>query len=384
MNIGSSREHDLVFHIGSGSVSGSLVLLQKGNKPTIELTYTSEFPVKENLTSDVLATHMLSALHTIVARLWHEHKKSIKTVHVVFASPWFSSFSKSITVKKEEPFTVYQKTVEKLVNEQITLMFKDVSKGDSVIIESAPSHMRINGYEVLNPYGKTASSLDISVYASMAPKVLCEEIETEIYTIVHPKGVRFHTFPFVAWNVVNPFFSPREDFILIDIGGEITDLLLVHRGAISSLASFPVGKNHFIRKTALHFECQPELADSLINLYATDMAENSVRERIETLARAFGQEWGIRLEQAVSGLKNDHVLPQKAFFVTDSNVTEIFEHMIRGHITSPTLLSHENLAQFIAFGKNEMPNVFIALDTIYLNHAYADDFIYKPEQLPVK
>jgi cell division ATPase FtsA len=384
MHLGSSAEHDLIVHIGSGGVYGALTSLRKNHKPSISHTHYSEFPIKDTPTGNTLVTHMLSALHSTTIELWREHKRSIRFVHVVFASPWFSSFSKSVEIKKDQSFVVQPKTVEKLVSEQVALMFKDASKGESTIIESAKSHMRVNGYETTNPFGKEARSLDVAVYASMAPKILCEEIENEIFSTTHPKKVMFHTFPYVSWSVVSGLFSKQEDFALIDVGGEVTDMLVVRRGAISSLASFPVGKNHLIRKTAIHFESRPELADSLLSLYSNDMAEDSTRERTAKLISAFAEEWGVRLNQALSQSSKDNFLPQKAYYVADDNMSQVLDEVIGKHISKTIHLSKEAFSEFVEYDKVNVPHIFLALEALYLNREYSDGFVYKAEQNPVK
>lgn len=383
---GSSKEHDLLIHIGSGSVSGALVVLNNAGKPHILHTQSADFPVKEkeNIQAEVLIIHMLSALHTVVTALWKIHRHNVSNVHIIFSSPWFSSFSKSIDVKKDAPFVVQPKIVEKLVGEQVASIFKTAGKNASsspatstatsapVIIENAPSHIRINGYETTTPYGKTAHSLDVSVYVSTIKQALHDQIESEIYSVLHPKAVHFHTFPFAVWSILGPLFSAKEDYVLVDIGSEMTDAVLVRRGAIGSIVSFPIGKNQFARKVGLNFDIHPELSESLLNMYADKMADEQMAGRLETLITAFSEEWSARFHQAAAELNRavasqENFLPQRAFFVSDANMSGIFGEIIGKQIPNITALSKENLVQFVEFGTQNAPNIFLALGTLYMN-----------------
>jgi cell division ATPase FtsA len=373
-SLGSSKEHDLILSIGSGSVYGAIAELVKHNPPVMVATYESKFPIKKGITSEALVSHMLGALHSVVTELGKINKKRVKTAHVVFASPWFSSVSKSLSVSHDEPFTVTEKIVSKLTEEHIASVLKDNRSGKSVIIEQALSDVKLNGYETLDPYGKEAKTLDISLYISSSPEEINKKIESEIYPVIHPGSIIFHTFPFVSERVVQNLFSPKDDFAFIDIGSEISDVVIVRRGSIHSLVSFPVGSNHLARNVAMHFETEPELASSIINLYATDTAEANVKEKMRGLVSAFAEEWGTGLLQAVKGEHNhDYFLPQRAFVASSPSTEKIFSDIISKQIPNVTGLTHENLAQFVRANSHDQPSVFMILEAIYLGVHFSGD-----------
>lgn len=371
--VGSSKKHDLILNIGSGSVYGAIVNFEKQTYPTILFTKDSRFPVKTGVNAEGLLTHMLAAVNTVVSDLSKKHKKRIHVAHVVFSSPWFSSFSKSLYIEKPEAFEVSEKSVDKLVSEHLETILKGAKAEKSKIIERAMPNIRLNGYETTKPFGKKAKTLDVSVYSSIAPAEINKKIESEIYTVLHPSSVVFHTLPFVAWNVIRALFAPHDDFVFIDIGHEVSDLLVVRRGAIHLIASFPIGRNELIRKTALYFETKPELAASMINLYANDAAEPEVKEKIKNLVSAFGEEWGIAFSAAIKEKKKDagghdeNFVPQKAFFASDSNTVLVFGDIISKQIPNVTPFTRENLAQFVGFDNNESPSVFTILGAMYIS-----------------
>ncbi len=387
MSFLSSKEHDLVIFIGSGGVSGSVVQFTKGLLPKIELTHESQFPVKEKITAESLSTHMFAALQTVVKTLHEKHRKRIHTVSIVLASPWFSSFSKQVSLKSESAFVVSQKMIEKLVDEQIKSISKNNIGDTDVLIEKIPSHIKLNGYETINPYGKSAKSIDLSVYAGITSEDLCKKIDSEIHTLIHPTAVTFHSLPFVAWNVIVPLFAPKEDFIFIDIGSEVSDVLVVRHGSISSVISLPLGKNHLVRNVAVHFDTHPELAGTLINLYASDTADAEMKEKMKALVAAFGEEWRLCLQTAVQekGSDHEHFLPQRSFFISDQNISAVFKDILEKQTPNTISLSRSNLSQFAEFGTDEMPNIFVALSSIYIhNRLPHSEIVYKQHPTLVK
>lgn len=379
--------HDLIISIGSGMVSGAVVELSGSKPPVILHTYESTFPIKAEVNADNLASHMLSALHVVGMSLHKAHKRNIRQVHIIFSSPWFSSSSRSLVIKKDAPFTVTEKVVEKLVNENVQTALTDLSKSGYHVIENSVSHMRLNGYETENPYGKTASTVDVSLYVGTVPAVLKEKVESEIYTIIHPHAVFFHTFPFVSWNVITTLFSPKEDFLFIDIGSEVSDILLVRRGSIQTIGSFPIGKNHLVRKVSAHFETVPELSLSMISMFANDAAAPDIKERIGTLVNAYSEEWRLRLEQTIHGTQahDEGFTPQKAFYVSDFHVSGIFKDVISKEVPNTIFLSQENLSHFVEFSKTAVPNIFTSLMAIYLGKKELNTIsVYKDEHHFVK
>lgn len=383
----SLKGHDLILNIGSGSVYGAIVEFQKSAPPKILCTQESRFPVKSGVTADNMSTFMLNALHSVVIGLRREHKKGIRRTHVVLASPWFFSMSKALPIRERASFIISKKTIENLVAGQINSVFKETIADSSSIIERALSDVRVNGYVTNEPYGKSAKTLDISVYASFAPDETRKKIESKICQITHHASISFHTFPFVAWNVIRSLFAPKDDFVFVNIGGELCDVFVVRRNSIRALASFPMARNHLLRKIAFHFDVQPEFASSFVSLYASDTAETALKEKIRTLVNAFGEEWNLNFLNAVkdAGTEQDFFLPQRAFFVSSSNTLPIFSDIIGKHIPNVTPLSRDSLSQFVGFGGSESPSISVILEAIYLNGHFSEiDNIYKQEQYLVK
>ncbi len=363
------KEHDIVLTIGSGGVYGAVIELSKSENPRILFTQESLFPVKSQVDAHDLSVHMLSTVHKCLADLHTAHKRHTRKVQVVLASPWFSSFSKTISIKKQTAFTVTEKTVDSLVSEYFESLAKSDAHTESFLLEKNISHIRLNGYETKNPYSQTAESIDVSVYASLAPVVIEEQIESEIYAVIHPGEVIFHTFPFVAWNVLNMLFSPKEDIAFIDIGSETTDLLIVRRGAIEKSASLPVGTNHLSRKIALAQDTYPELAQSLLSLESLDLLDSELKEKIQALISAFGEEWGISFFQIFDkkDKEHGHYLPQKAYFIADKRIHPVLDSVIKKQIADTVALRRDNISQFAEYDETNQPSTFLVLAAVYVS-----------------
>lgn len=360
-----SNKRDLLLVVGSSSVSGAIVDFSNP-RPRIVHTHEFAFPVKTEVNSADLSNQMLSALHSVISGLHKEHKNKIDTAHVILSSPWFSSYSKPFEYQSPNVFKVTQDKLEELVSGQVNFENKKELLG-SENIERAVTQIKINGYVNSSPIGKTTKSISASVYVSSTQQVLKDKVESEITTVLHPHSISFYTLPFTTWNVMSGLFSKNNDFALVDIGGEITDLLISRQGHINSMVSFPFGKNHLSRRIALNFNVQPEIANSLLNLFSDNSLEIGISEKLKKLVLSFGNEW---VENVLHGLRTDDEqtsdsLPHKIYLTTDSRSPKVFSEIIKERFSEPFVITRETLSNFVDYDGKDLPDPNIAIGVVY-------------------
>lgn len=356
----------LVIDIGSGSVGGALAYVGSNSHPVISATRRVPFSIKENISGELLINDMLSALSTVLHDLSKKDRKAIQSAYVIYASPWYSSFSREFNLEKKEPVLVSKKLLDDLIKEHALKLVNDAREGKSMFLERTISHIRLNGYETSAPFGKKANQINVVMYASMIPKTIYDKVESLVHRTFHIGKVESHTFPFVASHIARSLFNPEENFIFIDIGSELTDLLISERGAIRSVASFPFGKNHLIRKVATAFGVDPALAESYVRLVHENKAEQELSARIKDLVGVFSEEWTAYLSRILhTDLKNSS-LPQRAFCISDDDVATFFTEMTARHIQRVTYLSSKNLEQFLITKEHIYPDPFLSVETLFL------------------
>ena len=79
--------------------------------------------------------------------------------------------------------------------------------------------------------------------------------------------------------VARDMFTHKEDFILIDITGEITEIAVVKKKLAGSV-SYHVGTNFFIRKTSEFLAVSLEEANDF-SLYKDGHAEVSLKRKLD-------------------------------------------------------------------------------------------------------
>jgi hypothetical protein len=129
--------------------------------------------------------------------------------------------------------------------------FRQTASGDieSRVIENRVMSIKLNGYEVANPFGQEANSIQIAQYVAVAPEHTLRQIRTAMMGGTHRDEILFHSRLFALFSTMRDVVSDKN-FILIDISGEITDIAIVIQGIIMETASFPLGINQVIRQLA--------------------------------------------------------------------------------------------------------------------------------------
>ncbi|MCX6712153.1 MAG: hypothetical protein NT041_00490, partial [Candidatus Vogelbacteria bacterium] len=108
---------------------------------------------------------------------------------------------------------------------------------------------KLDGYLTTWPIGQKAQEVTLNRFVSWANKDLLVELRDAIKSEYAEAPVIFNTFSFATYDIFKDFL-PDKDFILLDTGNEITDVLIIKDNVLAEHFSFPKGKNYLIRELA--------------------------------------------------------------------------------------------------------------------------------------
>ncbi|HVU06220.1 MAG TPA: hypothetical protein VHE10_00250 [Candidatus Paceibacterota bacterium] len=384
-------ELGIVFHIGTASVGAGLVRFEHGKTPHVVYTLREPIPYRGDVDPERFMNEMLDALKLVNERLSKEglaHLKftelgglasarRIRHVVYVFSSPWTVTETKVVTLRESEPFALTKEQVDKVVATH-EKMFETEMVGDNEnalkglkVIEHKVIDIRLNGYQVSDPYGKKAHSADISFLTSLIPASLYQKVNEVSVKAYHPKDTKAFSFALSSFSVIRDAFHEESDFMFLDIGGEISDVTIVQNGLISETASFPLGRHFIIRRIRKALGGSAAEATSLVRLVEEGRADKSVEGKLRPIMETAGDEWmkGFRdvLEKASSGAS----LPTKIFVVINNDLVQFFMRALRSEKVSEfgigeapffvTLVNHDKLKPLVTFGKRADKDPFMAI-----------------------
>ena len=91
-----------------------------------------------------------------------------------------------------------------------------------------------------------------------------ELAEKEIQKFFVHTPLRFATSPLVVFKVLNDIIDSKEGFLIMDIGGETTEINLIRNNALEQSASFPTGNNLLFRKVVVALNTFLKEASSIV------------------------------------------------------------------------------------------------------------------------
>src|SRR3989338_6809348 len=108
----------------------------------------------------------------------------------------------------------------------------------------------LNGYETTQPLDQKGKELEMTIFISISPEVVLKKIEKIIQMHFYHKEIQFFSSVMATFVVVRDVYAHNENFLLIDIGGEVTDIFMVKKNVLRESISFPLGLNFIIRRVA--------------------------------------------------------------------------------------------------------------------------------------
>ena len=386
----------LVVDIGNFSVGVALVNLRENQIPEIILNRRLSLPLTEKWNKEksiddisqnlskllkIVLKESATKLHVSLKKL---ETKKIKEVLCVVSSPWCLSKIKAYGIKEEKPIEISPKLIEliiKRINEHDPDISSNVVEGTLTkigerenlykIIEKKIIQTKLNGYVTLDPINKMAREIEFSIFEGKILKNVQERISNVINSQVFG-NVIFHSFSLTGFAIIEEMFPQARDYVLVEVGGEITELTSVKNGLIVGSAYLESGKNLFLRNVVKEFVINPDIALSFIKLFYEKRSEQGFNARIKDVIKHSELEWISSFKKTLGTLKEK--LPVQIFLAMESPLASFWSEFLRSRLMESPLsensevisLNTKALSQFCKFSTDE-PDALLAINTIFLD-----------------
>lgn len=374
MNLFSSakktiKKVKLILDISSNSVSGCIFEADSGNNTKLLYVAREQIAFKKVRTSENLLTSMLRSLNLVLIHLekyglahlnhtsmFHYH---IDSVAGILSSPWFISETKTLELSLEEPFVVTKKLVDELIDkEERDFMDRFATKDGHdkfrlELFEHKIIQIRLNGYATVNPYGKKARELQLRIFASIALKHILNKIRVMTSRYFPEQHLEFHTFSLAAFASIRDFIPETENFLVVQVGGEVTDITIVKNAIIADSVSFPLGYNNLLRALdkicGNHPECTLE---ALLKLHRETKNTTEDKKRVAKAIADAKVAWLELFNNAISNFSAGTFLPKTVFLFENGLYTSLFKEFLKSAESSQFTISVEpfNIKTIEEFG----------------------------------
>ena len=314
------------------------------------------------------------SLRLTAKKLKNLYSGKIDEVLCVFSSPWFSSKTKIITVTKEKPFEASNNFFNKLIEEE-EKNFNDKKNKRDRFIEREVIKTELNGYRVKNPAGKTARSVKSHIYLSAGVEKMMKLAEDEIGKIFIHTPLRFATSSLVTFKVLNDIISNKEGFLIIDIGGETTEINLIRDNVLERSVSFSKGISLLFRKTAAALNTFLRETSSIVKAYSRGHRTLESSDKIAVAIKDSVGEWRDYLKNSLAALAKESLLPQNIFVIGDDPVCKFFSSCLEsGDFSEFTVLrkpfvaqkiNPEWLTRYFKTGDYQHKDIMLMMEAVY-------------------
>lgn len=240
-------------------------------------------------------------------------------VTVILNSPWYFSQTRTITVERTEQFRIDKDLINQLLEEERKIFLNrassqfEISENDSAqLLEMFIMRALLNGYEADSFLEKSARHLRLSTYISMTLASLAHELNSIVEIKLSPQKIILHSSPYVIFKSASEALAvDSAGAVIVDIGGEITDITVMRDGIISETFSFGRGMNFILRRIAGAYSITPAEATTYLRAAAAShMSENHRPKFEDILARAMG-EWQKMFYEALKHAAGSRLLPNR-------------------------------------------------------------------------
>lgn len=365
----------LLVDIGSGSVGGALVRIHEGNPPHILATVRRDIEFQNALSPARFLLMMNNALEGMLKdlQILTKGQGAPSQIFCTLSSPWFILKTRHMRIVRGALFEVSEQIVAEFLDEEIARLKEDLAltlpPNEVEVIEKKIITMKLNGYELKNPYGQKTSKMEIVVAIGVSSNRVVSSIKRKIGQTFHTKSMSFVSFPLVAFSALRDIFPTEKNFLFLDITGEATDVSLVERDILLGNTLFPRGKNFFIREISTGLNTVHEEAQSLFGMYMRGELTGERKKSVMDIVSRSRIEWLDRFEKALAVLAGAGTLPRTVFFLSDSDSALFFSAIIQGAQSKfllnngfePRFLDALITMQFVSFESGVVRDPFLVV-----------------------
>ncbi len=325
-----------VFDIGSGSVGGALVRIYGDNKtlPKIIKTTRTDIVDREELDFSVFMKDMILALGFASRSIYESKLGAPDEIVCVLASPWYLSETRLIKMSKERSFTFTKSIIDDLLNKEISsldVIYKNkYGEVESIpeVIEHPIVGVSLNGYNINNPLGKKTKSIEMNMVISLSPKLFLDKIKETISKSFHHTPISFSSFMVSSYLSVRDKYMNQDSYLLLDIGGEVTDVGVVSKGILKDSLSFPYGRKTLFRNICKSMNIELRDAYELFNLYSKGTLSEKEKNKLIPILKSIEDSWGSSFRECINTLPRTLTLPNVMFLTIDKDVKDYFVKVI--------------------------------------------------------
>jgi len=296
--------------------------------------------------------------------------------YVCFLSSSFAvSQTKTLTYREDIPRPLSKKMLAGILKRGSD-DFYDANTGsneDFYIIENKILETKVDGYVVPDPFGRPAKEFKVTQFLSGCPGEILREFSRAIKSAGHSDNITFHTYTLASWSALRDYPAGGDSFISIDVGGELTDILVSVKGVLQENISFPYGLNRIKHDLARVRGLLPGEIMSHLSMNQKGMLSEAIKGKLDSALGLVKKNWLSGLGEALSYSAGSSSLPNRIILTGDPLGGHIFmkwlnDGSLRKHtLGSEAFQCHHLKSNHYAESRaiKSLPNAYLMMEAAF-------------------
>ena len=323
----------------------------------------------------------MKALDAVLSKV---HKISLGSpirIFCVISSPWHISETRVINFNKNTPFVFTSLFADNLIQKEMILLKEEhlnkYRDNTSRFFEMKNMKVSLNGYHILNPINQKAKEVEMNMFVSFSPVNILTQIEDKIEHYFTNRDIKFSSFVLPVFTLVRDFYVNKDAFMLVDIGGEVSEIYLAKEHVLENSGSFPLGINFMIRELSLALKCSFEEARTHLSMFKDGHMDRVTLLKINPITNELKKNWLKNFELALSNISKGTSLPSCIYLLVEKDFQDFFIQLIKSETFSQQYLTNSKFKiipfdasifyKMVEHKKGVDFDTNLAIDAIYIN-----------------
>lgn len=200
----------------------------------------------------------------------------------------------------------------------VSLSLGEAGESAVELVSSAIQQVLIDGYQVANPIGFTGKEISVSIFNAYVPKAYFEPLQ-EIFQTLSLKTLFVVFTPFAVFQSLknlpkkNNSFNFSEGGLLIDVGGEQTQISLFAKNRLELVKTVSFGGNSFTRKIASQIGVGFWEAEEIKQRYSERRISEAVFQKLKAMLQKEVELLRDSVKMAVEEIPKISILPRRIY-----------------------------------------------------------------------
>jgi cell division ATPase FtsA len=327
--------------IGTASVSAALFeLAGHKKKPSVIKTFRRFQKASMQVDSLHFSQSTIDQFTALLQDI-KNHSKEVRpeVCSIGLSSIFYLGKTEKLFEKRLSPRVISQSDINSFIEKGGKEIRFELKREDIVVFEKVLMRSLLNGYPVERPIGKIADQLDFWIRYSATSTELFNKLTQATHSIFPSAKIQFSTFPTISWTLMKEIFFPEHSVLLVDIGGELTEVTFIMDGYITEVLTLPFGVINILLRISESEKMELENALGLLKGYTDGALADDVKMRVHATIKKEMKLWEEYFERVWQRAERDIMTDIKMFFLGGGALIHEMQSAVAPPLLHPRITS---------------------------------------------